>query len=139
MSRTFRCLLPAALLLAALPAAAHAAPMPPGPPTTSPTFAGAPATAKAFTPVDAEQNPFMTKNPRSNIHNDTWMSGAYNTAGPLGRRLRTFSGAHPASLCGSITFDSKGRLIAVCPSAAAPPVIRMFDPKSLDVLAEYTL
>jgi hypothetical protein len=81
----------------------------------------------------------MAKNPGSNIHNDTWMTGAYNLRGPLGRNPRTFSGAHPASLCGSITFDRKGRLIAVCPSAAAPPVVRMFDPETLEVLAEYTL
>jgi hypothetical protein len=134
-------LIPAALLAAAtaLPAAASADPIAPGPSTTAPSFIGDPATARAFSPIVAEQNPFMTKNPNSNIHNDTWMSGSYNSGGPLGRSPRTFSGAYPASLCGSVTFDSKGRLIAVCPSAVAPPVIRMFDPKTLAILASYEL
>jgi hypothetical protein len=139
MSRS-RLLLPAALLAcAALPAVASADPIAPGPATTAPAFTGAPATAKAFTPVVPEQNPFMTKNPSSNIHNDTWMSGSYNSRGPLGRNPKTFSGAYSASLCGSLTFDSKGRILGVCPSAVAPPVIRLFDAKSLAILATYEL
>src|SRR5262245_22002287 len=139
MSRT-RLLLPAALLASAvLPAAAAADPIPPGPATTSPSFVGSPATAKPMTPTLPEQNPFMAPNPNSNIHNDTWMTDAYARRGPLGRNPKTFSGAYPTSLCGSISFDSKGRLVALCPSAGAPQTIRMFDPKTLAILARYEL
>jgi hypothetical protein len=139
MSRS-RLLLPAALLAsAALPAAALAGPIPPGPATTAPSFVGSPATARPLTPTVAEQNPFMTKNPNSNIHNDTWMTDAYDRSGPLGRSPKTFSGTYPTSLCGSLTFDSKGRILAVCPSAGAPPQVRLFDPKTLAILASFDL
>src|SRR4051812_34136003 len=134
-------LLPAAAVLAclALPSAAAADPIAPGPATTAPAFTGSPATARPLTPTVAEQNPFFTKNPNSNIHNDTWMTDAYDRRGPLGRNPVAFSGAYPTSLCGSITFDSKGRLLAVCPSATAPPTMRLFDPKSLAILASFDL
>jgi hypothetical protein len=134
-------LVPSAALLAcmALPAAAAADPIPPGPATNAPAFIGSPSTAKPFTAVKPPQNPLMAKNPSSNIHNDTWMTDAYNRPGPLGRDPKTFSGAYSASLCGSLAFDSKGRILSVCPSAVAAPVVRMFDPKSLAILATYEL
>ena len=37
-----------------------------------------------------------------NIHNDTWMTDAYQRAGPLGNNLATRLGPLPPSLCGSI-------------------------------------
>ena len=82
-------------------------------------------------PTKPEQNPFMTANPNSNIHNDTWMTDAYNRKGPLGENLQTDSYTYPSSLCGSITFDSEGRFITSCPSIPFPPQLRIIDPDTL--------
>ena len=105
-----------------------------------PAFTGAAATAhKIKDPTIAPQNPFMASNPNSNIHNDTWMTDAYQRSGPLGSNLQTGSGSLPPSLCGSITFDSKGRIVSVCPSLIAPPTARIIDPVTLDVISNYVL
>ena len=88
-------------------AGATAAPIVSVPPAPSlPDFSG-----KAFkaTPVKgatkAPQNPYMAKNQKSNIHNDTWMSGTYSWPGPLGRNLVASSGASANSICSTIAFD----------------------------------
>ncbi len=81
----------------------------------------------------------MAANPNSNIHNDTWMTDAYNRPGPLGNNLVATSGSLPPSLCGSLTFDSKGRIVSVCPSLVAPPTARIIDPNSLEVISSYVL
>ena len=78
-----------------------------------------------------DQNPFMTANPNSNIHNDTWMTDVYNRKGPLGENLQTDSYGYPSSLCGSITFDSQGRIITSCPSIPFPPQLRIIDPDTM--------
>ena len=50
-----------------------------------PTYQGEPAVKNPISkPTKPEQNPFMAANPNSNIHNDTWMTDAYNRRGPLG-------------------------------------------------------
>ena len=61
------------------------APIPDPLPTTLPHFQGAPATARPMRATVAPQNPFLAHDPRSNIHNDTWMTDAYRQRGPLGR------------------------------------------------------
>ena len=87
----------------------------------------------------APQNPFLARDPRSNIHNDTWMTDAYRWRGPLGRSPRAFSGAMPPALCGSLTFHSRGFLVSVCPSLLAPPQARVIDPETLEILATYDM
>jgi hypothetical protein len=128
-----------AALALALPAAASATPITPGPASSDAAFIGAAASAHPTTPVAAPQNPNMAANPNGNLHNDTWMTDAYNRPGPLGRNLETFSGADSPSLCGSLTFDTNGNVLAVCPSAGAPPQARIIDPKTLDVIARLDL
>ena len=127
-----------ALLLIAAPAA-QAAPIVDPLPTTLPTYQGAPAQPRPLTPTRAPQNPFLAPDPRSNIHNDTWMTDAYAWAGPLGRSPRAFSGAMPPALCGSLTFHSQGYLVGVCPSLVAPPQVRVIDPDTLELLATYDM
>lgn len=119
---------------------AHAEPIPSlGLPTLAP-FQGAPATAqKVSDPTKPEQNPFMAPDPNSNIHNDSWMSDSYRRRGPLGVDLQTASEAQPPSLCGSLAFDSAGRIVTVCPSIVAPPVARIIDPETLATIDEFTL
>jgi hypothetical protein len=120
---------------------AHAAPPIADPtPTALPVATGAPATARPITPTIAPRNPSMAPNPVSNLHNDPWMTDAYpDRSGPLGVDLQATSGAMPPALCGSLTFDSAGRIVSVCPSFTQPVTARVVDPDTLDVLATYEL
>src|ERR1051325_9605711 len=106
-------------LLLALPASALAAPRIP--------------------PPHAPQNPQLARDPNSNIHNDTWMSDAYDRGGPVAGRLTTQLGALPPSVCGSLAFDRRGRVLSVCPSTVTAPPLRLIDPRTLNVLAQYTM
>lgn len=88
--------LAAAVALAAAPASALAAPPIADPaPTTLPPATGAPFAATAFPKTTAPQNPHMAPNPFSNLHDDTWMTDAYNITGPLGTGLQATTGAAP--------------------------------------------
>jgi hypothetical protein len=118
---------------------ALAAPIPDPSPTTLPRYAGAPATASPVPHTRPPQNPFLAPDPRSNIHNDTWMTDSYPWAGPLGRSPRALSGSMPPALCGSLTFHSRGFIVSVCPSLVAPPQARVIDPDTLEVLAAYDM
>ena len=104
-----------------------------------PNFTGKAATAHKVKPAHPPQNPFMADNPNSNIHNDTWMTDAYNRKGPLGNDLLASSEAKSPSLCGSLAFDSKGRIVTVCPSSVAPPQARIIDPVTLETISAYDL
>lgn len=132
-------LLSALCLPGALPALAAAEPIAPGTPTSLALSSGAAATPHAIVPAVGPQNPFMAKDPNSNIHNDTWMTDAYRRSGPLGTSLQATSGAHAPSLCASLAFDRKGRIVSVCPSSVSAPQARIFDPKTLAVLATYDM
>jgi hypothetical protein len=127
------------LLGLAAPAAASAQPIPDPLGTTLPRYQGAPATPQQLSHTRAPQNPFMAPNPRSNIHNDTWMTDAYRWAGPLGRSPEAFSEGMSPALCGSLTFHSRGYIVSVCPSLIAPPQARVIDPRTLELLATYDM
>ena len=131
--------LAAGLLIAAGPAAAD--PITSAGPTPSlPAYQGAPATVhKIKDPTIAPQNPFMAANPDSNIHNDTWMTDAYQRRGPLGNSPVATSEAKPTRICGSLAFDSRGRIVSVCPSLFAGPQIRIMDPDTLATLGSLDL
>jgi hypothetical protein len=126
-----------ASLVCASAAAAQPIPDPLSP--AFPKFQGAAATPDRLSHTRAPQNPFMAPNPRSNIHNDTWMTDAYRWAGPLGRSPVAFSEAMDPALCGSLTFHSRGFLVGVCPSLIAPPQVRVIDPVTLELLATYDM
>ena len=101
-----------------------------------------PATASAASPLpptNAPQNPFMAANPNSNIHDDTWMTDAYDRAGPTGANLQTQFGPYAPSLCGSIAFDTARRIVSVCPSTVSPPEARIIDPTTLVTVGTYVL
>jgi hypothetical protein len=95
--------------------------------------------APRIPPPHAPENPQLARNPDSNIHNDTWMSDAYARRGPVAGRLATQLGVLPPSVCGSLAFDRRGRLLSVCPSTVTAPALRLIDPRTLDVLAQYTM
>jgi len=122
-------------------ATANAAPIESVPPAPSlPAATGGPVKAqKVKGATKGPQNPFLAKDPHSNIHNDSWMSDTYGIAGPLGRNLRPNSGAGPLAVCGTITFDSQGRIVTVCVSRFTPPEARLVDPDTLEIISSYVL
>jgi hypothetical protein len=131
----------ALLLLAALavPAgAAHAQqPIPEGG-HNEPEFIGAPADPQ---PVDAPplapQHPFLAPDGRSNIHDDAYMTDAYETPGPLGRGI-TQRDVFESRDCASVTFDSRGRIVTICVGLDRP-VLVLKDPVTLVTLASLPL
>ena len=130
----------AAALSLSLAASAGAAPIVPLGVTSLPTFQGQAAAPKPLrNPTVAEQNPFMAVDPNSNIHNDSWMTDAYNRPGPLGQSLQTQSAQYKSALCGSIAFDREGRIVTVCPSIPFPPEARIIDPDTLEIIDSYVL
>jgi len=127
-------------------AAALALVLPPIPiPTTNgpppaPTYVGSPASPDPIDGIPATpQNSFMAPNGTSEIHNDEWQTDVYRYGGPLGKAPQTFSSyLAPGRDCGSITFDSRGRVIAICIGLPGPELY-MFDPNTLATLATFQL
>src|SRR3954451_24799016 len=126
--------------LLALAPAAGANPIPESD-TSAQQFFGAPATQNPVYGIpQAPRHPFMAPNERSNLHSDAWQTDTDRLPGPLGRDMKTVSASHNA-VCGSVTFDSKGRIVTVCVGVQGPsgPAGGLFllDPKTLDELAHY--
>jgi hypothetical protein len=100
-------------------------------------FEGTPATpAPVGGMTQPPRNPFLAPNGRSNIHDDAYMTDTYAASGPLG------DGSESSALftreCGSITFDSQGRIVTVC-VGLDQPVLALINPHSLAVLAAMPL
>jgi hypothetical protein len=99
-----------------------------------PAFLGAPATAKPAATFPVPRHPFMAPNGRSNIHNDAYMTDAYSWAGPLGRGIGVNSTWLGLEECASITFDSQGRIVALCGTLDGAR-LRLIHPTTLATLA----
>jgi hypothetical protein len=104
-----------------------------------PKYQGAPAAPDQLSHTRAPRNRFMAPNPRSNIHNDPWMTDAYRWAGPLGRSPVAFSEGMPPAVCGSLTFHSRGYIVSVCPSLGRGPQARVIHPDTLELMATYDM
>jgi len=106
--------------------------------TTAPGFVGKVAKphgiARGF---QIPRDPFLAPNNRSNLHVDAYQSDAYNLAGPRGRNLGVTSTLF-TRLCGSLTFDSQGRILTICINFDGP-VLVMLDPNTLQTLATFPL
>lgn len=102
-----------------------------------PAFTGSPASPKPVSSPTVPQNAFMAPNGRSNLHDDAYMTNTYLWAGPLGNNAQTLS-TFQGGECASLTFDSSGRIVAICIGLEGPRLV-MFDPKTLDLLAVMTL
>jgi hypothetical protein len=101
-----------------------------------PEFIGAPATPKPIPARPVPEHPFMAPNGRSGVHVDAYQSDTYATAGPLGRSPEVNS-TFLAAECGTVTFDTHGRIIVVC--VGVRPVVYLLDPVSLETLARFPL
>jgi outer membrane protein assembly factor BamB len=85
----------------------------------------------------ALRHPFMEVNDRSNLHNDAYQSDAGRTPGPLGYLPKVQSTLYTQE-CASTTFDARGRILTVCVGLGTVD-LRLLDPSTLDVLADYPL
>src|SRR5437588_6111047 len=131
----------AALAAGAVALPARADPVPQSPPKQQiPAFVGAPASPQPLSFADAPtppRHPFMAPNDRSNIHDDAYQTDAANGEGPLGRDTETLSTSQNAD-CASVTFDRQGRIETVCVGVQRP-VLKLFDPRTLEQLASFDL
>jgi hypothetical protein len=127
--------------LASAAGAARAAPIPEDPATAPvPAFAGdpwAPAPVSLAEAPVPPRHPFMAPNDRSNLHDDAYQTDTTDGPGPLGRDMETLS-TYYNSVCGSVTFDSRGRIVTICVGAARP-VLKVLDPVTLAELASLDL
>lgn len=101
-----------------------------------PGFVGTPAVGNPFPALPVPEDPFMAPNGKSNTHVDAYQSDTYPTAGPLGRGS-VVSSTFLAAECGTVTFDSRGRIIVVC--VGFQPVVHLLDPVTLASLARFPL
>jgi hypothetical protein len=78
----------------------------------------------------------MAPNPRNNIHDDPYMSDTYRSGGPLGDgpAISTLF----ARECGSVTFDSAGRIVTICVGLDRP-ILALLDAHTLETLAAMPL
>jgi hypothetical protein len=104
---------------------------------SAPEFEGSTAQARPIKGVaKPPRHPFMAPNGRSNLHDDAYQTDTYRFGGPLG------DGAESSVLfareCGSILFDSQGRIVSVC-VGLDHPVLALLDPVTLQTLAAMEL
>lgn len=118
---------------------AEAAPIPqdPGASNVAPFLGHARAAHPLRGAHFAPRHPFMAANGHSNLHDDAYQSDAGPTAGPLGRSPEVVS-TFFSQECASVTFDVQGRILTVC-VGVADVTLRLLDPATLDVLAQYAL
>ena len=111
----------------------------PGGPAGSglPEFIGSPATAKPVRGERVPRHPFMAPNGRSNLHDDAFQSDSYPRVGPLGVNMTAGSALFTAD-CGSVTFDSHGRIVTVCVGLVRP-TLALLDPETFHVFAAMPL
>ncbi|HYC24034.1 MAG TPA: hypothetical protein VEI94_15085 [Candidatus Bathyarchaeia archaeon] len=130
----------AAIALAALAflgGRALADPIPGGPLPPGPAFIGEPAEPQPVVAPAPPQHPFMAPNERSNIHDDAYMSDAYQTAGPLGNAIEEATAALGGD-CGTVTFNGRGRIVTVCVGVQLP-TLYLLEPDTLATLASLPL
>ena len=129
----------ALVLLAITAAPATADPIPEGPTLgpAPPEFEGARWTPRKVTAPQPPRHPHMAPNGRSNLHEDGWQTDASRFPGPLGGPM-TRTSTFYARECGSITFDSRGRLVTVCVGLDKPQ-LKILEPVTLREIANMDL
>jgi len=88
--------------------------------------------------VEIPQHPFMASNWGNNMHCDSYISDAYEAAGPLGLEPQVSSRTQGFGGYGTLTYDSSSRLVAVH-SNGRRFQLELMDPYTLEELASYDL
>lgn len=103
-----------------------------------PAFTGGPATAQPIAHPPIPRNPLLAPNGASSMHNDSYSSDAYEVSGPLGRGLKVTSTSYGVRECATITFDSRGRIEALC-GGLDGFMMMLIDPVTLKPLTELAM
>jgi hypothetical protein len=88
--------------------------------------------------VPVPQHPFMAPNPGSNMHCDAYISDTYEASGPMGFDPRVMTRTEGFGGYGTITFDSRGRLVAVYGNGRDFK-LQLLDPRTFEEMASYKL
>lgn len=100
-----------------------------------PRFIGAEATPKPLPAPAVPQNPYLSPNGTSSMHNDAYSTDAYDVSGPVGRNLKVRSRSYGVRECATIAFDSRDRLVGLCGGLEGFTMM-VIDPVSLDAVDE---
>lgn len=100
-----------------------------------PRFVGAPVTASPVPHPEVPQNPYLSANGTSSMHNDAYSSDAYEVAGPLGRDLRMTTASYGVRECATAAFDSRGRLVGLC-GGLEGFMVMVIDPTTLRAVSQ---
>ena len=84
------------------------------------------------------QHPFLSPNGTSSMHNDAYSTDAYDVSGPLGRDLSVTSRSYGVRECATITFDSEGRIVALCGGLEGFTMM-LIHPETLEPISELTM
>lgn len=137
--------------LATLAIAAHgtAAPIPPppipdgflaSPGATAPSFLGQPGIGTRVRAAAVPRHRFMARNGKSNVHDDAFMTDTYTKKGPVGNAMARTSRFTGGGVCGTVTFDTRGRILTVCiVDGGVTPFLKLLDAKTLGELGSLRL
>lgn len=103
-----------------------------------PQFEGAPAVRHPLDHPSVPQHPFLSPNGTSSMHNDAYSTDAYDVSGPLGRHLAVTSHSYGVRECATMTFDSHGRIEALCGGLEGFTMM-LIHPKTLEPISELTM
>lgn len=103
-----------------------------------PRFEGAPVTARPLAAPTVPQNPHLSANGTSSMHNDAYSTDAYRVSGPLGRDLVVRSASYGLRECATMAFDSRGRAVGLCGGLEGFH-LQVMDPTSLRIIDQTRL
>lgn len=105
-----------------------------------PEYYGAPAVSKPLGEVEVPQHPLLAAEGTNGMHGNSYNTGSYSYAGPLGinpvvksRSMNVFGG-----LVATLMFDSKGRIMCISGNVVGFRLL-LIDPDTLEILAETRL
>jgi len=100
-----------------------------------PRFVGAEVAPRPLSAPAVPQNPHLSPNGTSSMHNDAYSTDAYDVSGPRGHDLRIRSRSYGIRECATIAFDSHGRLVGLCGGLEGFTMM-VIDPVTLNPLDE---
>ena len=103
-----------------------------------PEFEGQSAPRRPMAHPPVPQHPFLSPNGTSSMHNDAYSTDAYDVSGPLGRDLSVTSRSYGVRECATITFDSEGRIVALCGGLEGFTMM-LIHPETLEPISELTM